>query len=130
MKVYYNGFIAMKRIALIAIFFSFSCGVVRTGEEGLQRFTLKTTIIENVENCESLIKRESLRPQVCGRCKITFDSQKKRLIVAETDECVPYDSYGCVTSFGETFLINTLSCKALSERLPKVQEQPVIEQKR
>ncbi|WP_448583715.1 hypothetical protein [Thermocrinis sp.] len=120
----------MKRIVFMVLLFSFSCGVVRTGEEGLQKYTLKTTVIENVEHCESLIKRDALRPQVCGRCKITFDAQRKRLIVAETEECVPYDSYGCATSFGETFLINTLSCKPLSEKLPKVQEQPTIEQKR
>jgi len=120
----------MKRIGFIAILFSFSCGVVRVGEEGLQKYTLKTTVIENVEHCESLIKGEALRPQVCGKCKINLDPQRKRLIVAETDECVPYDSYGCATSFGETFLINTLSCKPLSDKLPKVQEQPTTEQKR
>ena len=107
---------------LIIPMFFLSCGVVRTGEEGLQKYTLKTKIIENVEHCESLMKRESLRPQVCGRCKITFDVQKKRLIVAETEECVPYDSYGCTTAFGETFLINTVSCKPLSERPPSVKE--------
>ncbi len=114
----------------VFLLLSFSCGVVRTGEEGLQRYILRTTVIENVEHCESLMKRESLRPQVCGKCKITFDAKKKRLIIAETEDCVPYDSYGCVTSFGETFLINTLSCKPLSEKLPKVQGQPGTEQRR
>jgi len=122
----------MRKLTLALLILSASCGTVRTGEEGLYKYSLRTTIIENVENCESLLKKESLRPQVCGRCKITFEPQRNRLVVAETDECVPYDAYGCYTTFGDTFIINTVSCKPLTERLPRTPEEPVEkkEQKR
>ena len=115
----------MKKLPLALLILSASCGTVRTGEEGLYKYSLRTTIIESVENCESLLKRESLRPQVCGRCKITFEPQRNRLVIVETDECVPYNAYGCHTTFGDTFIINTVSCKPLTERLPRTPEQPI-----
>jgi len=115
----------MKKLPLALLILSASCGTVRTGEEGLYKYSLRTTIIESVENCESLLKKESLRPQVCGRCRITFQPQRNRLVVAETDECVPYNAYGCYTISGNTFIINTVSCKPLTERLPRTLEQPV-----
>ncbi len=113
----------MKRLFFTVLLLSASCGIVRTGEEGLYRYTLRTTVIEGVENCESLLKKDSLRPQVCGRCKIIFEAQRNRLVVAETDECVPYDAYGCSTTFGDVFVINTLSCKPLAEKAPRITEQ-------
>jgi len=88
----------MGKLTLVLLILSASCGTVRTGEEGLYKYSLRTTIIENVENCESLLKKESFRPQVCGRCKITFEPQRNRLVIAETDECVPYNAYGCYTT--------------------------------
>jgi len=122
----------MRKLTLALLILSASCGMVRTGEEGLYKYSLRTTIIENVENCESLLKKESIRPQVCGRCRITFEPQRNRLVVAETDECVPYNAYGCYTTSGDTFIINTVSCKPFTERLPRTLEQPVEkkEQKR
>jgi hypothetical protein len=122
----------MRKLTLALLILSASCGMVRTGEEELYKYSLRTTIIESVENCESLLKKESLRPQVCGRCKITFEPQRNRLVIAETDECVPYNAYGCYTTFGDTFIINTVSCKPLTEKLPRTPEQPIEkkEQKR
>ncbi len=76
----------MRKLPLALLILSASCGMVRTGEEGLYKYSLRTTIIESVENCESLLKKESLRPQVCGRCKITFEPQRNRLVVAETED--------------------------------------------
>jgi hypothetical protein len=47
----------MRKLPLALLMLSASCGTVRTGEEGLYKYSLRTTIIENVENCESLLKK-------------------------------------------------------------------------
>ncbi|ADC89669.1 hypothetical protein Thal_1037 [Thermocrinis albus DSM 14484] len=115
----------MRSVILsILVFGISSCGVVRTGEEGLYRRTLRTVIIENVESCKSLVSPGALVPQVCGRCKISFEPERKRLIIAETDECVRYDAYGCITTGGEPFVVNTVSCRPLAERPVPQRSQP------
>jgi hypothetical protein len=46
----------MRKLTLALLILSASCGTVRTGEEGLYKYSLRTTIIENVEKLRELAK--------------------------------------------------------------------------
>ncbi len=71
-------------------------------------------VIEDVLYCKSVITKESLVPQVCGKCEL--EAREGKLYIRQAKGCPKYDALACQLKSGEFFLINNLSCKPVSEK--------------
>lgn len=109
----------MRHLTAFALvtFFLTSCGIIpsqtKTSAEKqiIKTKELRIKIVEDVINCKSLIDEKKL--DICGKCILKVENN--RLLIQETDKCVPYQSFGCVTKDGLTFVINNKTCSIVSE---------------
>lgn len=96
----------------------FSCGVIKnktreTSPSPLKVKSITTKVIEDVVICKSLLDEKALRPQVCGRCVLSFEGGSLKITPAEG--CPRYEALGCTTADGKVFVINNVSCTPVTE---------------
>jgi hypothetical protein len=122
--------IKMKKIAILLFgtTFLFGCGTVKNvlgsfeankqsskteSESFIKVKELRIKVIEGVVSCRGLLDDTVARPQACGKCELIQEGQTLKVI--ETEGCVKYNAFGCITKDGKVFVINNLSCEPVAE---------------